>query len=200
MDPPPGDSKPGNNLKTRGNAVLKTFLPDSFKGKANLPTSTKVKESPISSPECKYTLSEELTHPASQQKSTADSKPLARVAIVNDMLSKTVVEEETWLLKRGSSGSSEGRRRRTRPHEITHSASDTACNRARGYKKQETKKRRSMSDYLDMKSDKNSFAMKEKETLRKMPGSKNSGQFCETTKKGRKQQTPDEKQDQFTTW
>ena len=79
---------------------------------------------------------------------------------------KTSAENEVFLLKRGSSGSSEGRRRRSIPHRITHSASDTACNRGETTKP-EAKKRRSMSDYLDMKSEKQSTMLKEKANLRK---------------------------------
>merc|ERR1712106_1121653 len=92
-------------------------------------------------------------------------KPLARIAMVNNMLAKTTTENEKVFLKRGSSGSSEERRRRSIPHKITHSASDTACNQGK-IPKPETKKRRSMSDYLDMKRDKQSFAQMERASMR----------------------------------
>ena len=48
MEPSPKDSKHANNLTTRGNAMLKTFLPDSLKSKAKLPITTKCKAGEVS--------------------------------------------------------------------------------------------------------------------------------------------------------
>ena len=161
------DPKQTSSLSTRGNSILKTFLPESLKTKPKPPTVSKGREIPNPQSENNLNkLSEEMKCPGTQQQCQTEGKPLARIAMVNNMLSKTSAENEVFLLKRGSSGSSEGRRRRSIPHRITHSASDTACNRGETTKP-EAKKRRSMSDYLDMKNEKQSIMLKEKANLRK---------------------------------
>jgi len=169
MESHSAELKTGNNLTSRGTAMLKTLLPDSLKNKAKVTPITKGKDLAIPHSDTNYKLSEDIK---CQQQCPPDSKPLARIAIVNNMMAKTTAKEEAFLLKRGSSGSSEGRRRRPRPNKITHSASDTACNQ--NSKIKEIKKRRSMSDYLDMKSEKHDFTLAERDILRKKPERKNS--------------------------
>jgi len=165
MELTPKDPKQvNNNLTIKGNAILKTLLPESLKAKQKV--IQKQKETPSQqSEENLATSSEEIKLPVIQQHNQPESKPLARIAMVNNMLSKTTTEGEVVFLKRGSSGSSEGRRRRSIPHRITHSASDTACNQPRTAKPV-TKKRRSMSDYLDMKKEKQSYEVIEKANIR----------------------------------
>jgi len=167
MEITPKDPKQNNNnLTIKGNAILKTFLPESLKNKPKSQVIQKQKESPSpQSEENLATSSEDVKLPGIQQHCQPESKPLARIAMVNNMLSKTTTEGEVVFLKRGSSGSSEGKRRRSIPHRITHSASDTACNQPRTAKPV-TKKRRSMSDYLDMKKGKQSYEVVEKANMR----------------------------------
>ena len=89
MEPSPKDSKHANNLTTRGNAILNTFLLDSLKTKAKPPSVTKCKEMPKTLSEDNLNvLSEDMKCPSSQQQCPAESKPLARIAMVNSTISK----------------------------------------------------------------------------------------------------------------
>ena len=125
----------------RGTDVINSFLPDVLKIKPTETATKKLTPDP-STPFVEKTPNSKLDKKVStnEHQCPPESNKLPRLAIKNCMLEKL----ESQMSQRAEI--------ETRPRRITHSASDTACNFIQPATKQKTTKRRSMSDYFDMKT------------------------------------------------